>query len=174
VTPQKHKANKAGFIIHSAIHGARLDAGCVWHMHTLAGMAGAGQDEGLLPVHMYSHNFWQRIAYHDFEGPAMRLDERTRLVASLGSQQALILRNHGLLAIGETIPEAFIRYWRLNRACEIQLAAQSAKLRLPSAEVCEASFEMGEEFLADQAPLGQLEFQALVRKIDAQDDSYKN
>jgi ribulose-5-phosphate 4-epimerase/fuculose-1-phosphate aldolase len=174
VTPQKHKANKAGFIIHSAVHGARLDAGCVWHMHTLAGMAVAGQDEGLLPVHMYSHNFWQRVSYHDFEGPAMRMDERTRLVASLGSRQALILRNHGLLTIGETIPEAFIRYWRLNRACEIQLAAQSAKLRLPSPEVCEASFEMGEEFLADQAPLGELEFQALVRKIDAQDDSYKN
>src|SRR3954464_7258741 len=171
---QPHKANKAGFIIHSAIHGARLDAGCVWHMHTLAGMAVAGQDEGLLPVHMYSHNFWQRVSHHDFEGPAMRMDERTRLVASLGSRQALILRNHGLLTIGETIPEAFIRYWRLNRACEIQLAAQSAKLRLPSPEVCEASFEMGEEFLADQAPLGELEFQALVRKIDAQDESYKN
>ena len=171
VTPQKHKANKAGFIIHSAIHGARLDAGCVWHMHTLAGMAVAGQDEGLLPVHMYSHNFWQRIAYHDFEGPAMRLDERTRLVASLGSQQALILRNHGLLAIGETIPEAFIRYWRLNRACEIQLAAQSAKLRLPSAEVCEASHQMGEEFLTDQARLGELEFNAIARRLEP---SYKN
>src|SRR5207253_7176840 len=100
VTPQAHKANKAGFIIHSAIHMARLDAGCVWHMHTLAGMAVAAQDEGLLPVHMYSHNFWKRTSYHEFEGPSMRLDERARLIKSLGTQnQALILRNHGLLSI---------------------------------------------------------------------------
>src|SRR5918911_4355590 len=170
VTPQEHKAKKAGFIIHSAIHMARPDAGCVWHMHTLAGMAVAGQEEGLLPVHMYSHNFWQRVSYHDFEGPSMRLDERERLVKSLGTEnQALILRNHGLLTIGRTIPEAFIPFWRLNRACEIQLAAQSAKLRVPSPEVCEASYQMGEEFLTDQAPLGKLEFDALVRKIEEKD-----
>jgi ribulose-5-phosphate 4-epimerase/fuculose-1-phosphate aldolase len=144
-------------------------------MHTLAGMAVAGQDEGLLPVHMYSHNFWKRVSYHEFEGPSMRLDERARLVKSFGTEhQALILRNHGLLSIGETIPEAFIRFWRLNRACEIQLAAQSAKLRLPSAEICEQSYAMGEEFLSDQAPVGQLEFNAILRKIEAKDASYKN
>jgi ribulose-5-phosphate 4-epimerase/fuculose-1-phosphate aldolase len=172
VEPQQHKANKAGFIIHSAVHSARADAGCVWHMHTLAGMAVSAQEEGLQPVHMYSHNFWQRLSYHDFEGPSMRVDERARLVGSLGSQnQALILRNHGLLTIGETIPAAFIRFWRLNRACEVQLAAQSAKLRVPSPAVCEASYEMGEEFLTDQGGLGELEFDALARKLDA---SYKN
>jgi ribulose-5-phosphate 4-epimerase/fuculose-1-phosphate aldolase len=86
----------------------------------------------------------------------------------------LILRNHGLLAVGRTIPEAFIRFWRLNRACEIQLAAQSAKLRLPPPEVCEASYAMGEEFLTDQAPLGQLEFDSIVRKLESKDASYKN
>ena len=167
VGTQQYKANKAGFIIHSAIHMARPDAMCVWHMHTLAGMAVAGQDEGLLPVHMYSHNFWNRVSYHDFEGPSMRLDERSRLVKSLGSQSALILRNHGLLTIGRTIPEAFIRFWRLNRSCEIQLAAQAAKLRLPPPEVCEASYQMGEEFLTDQADLGVLEFEAILRKIQS-------
>ena len=172
VGPQAYKANKAGFIIHSAIHMAREDAQCVWHMHTLAGMAVSAQEEGLLPVHMYSHNFWQRISYHDFEGPSMRLDERSRLVKSLGpTNQALMLRNHGLLTLGRTIPEAFIRFWRLNRSCEIQLAAQAAKLRLPSPEVCEASFRMGEEFLTDQADLGQLEFDSILRKLG---DSYKN
>jgi ribulose-5-phosphate 4-epimerase/fuculose-1-phosphate aldolase len=171
VGPQVHKANKAGFIIHSAIHMAREDAQCVWHMHTLAGMAVSAQEEGLLPVHMYSHNFWQRLSYHDFEGPSMRLDERARLVKSLGSQSALILRNHGLLTTGKTIPEAFIRFWRLNRSCEIQLAAQASKLRVPSPEVCEASYRMGEEFLTDQADLGQLEFDAILRKLG---DSYKN
>jgi ribulose-5-phosphate 4-epimerase/fuculose-1-phosphate aldolase len=175
VGSQEYKANKAGFIIHSAIHMAREDARCVWHMHTLAGMAVSAQDEGLLPAHMYSHNFWNRLSYHDFEGPSMRLDERSRLVASLGSQnQALILRNHGLLTVGKTIPQAFIRFWRLNRACEIQLAAQSSKLRLPPPQVCEQSFAMGEEFLTDQADLGQLEFDSILRKIETKDASYKN
>jgi len=169
-----YSPNKAGFMIHSAIHMAREDAGCVWHMHTLAGMAVAGQDEGLLPVHMYSHNFLNRVAYHEFEGPSMRLDERERLVRSLGSENALILRNHGLLTIGKTIPEAFIRFWRLNRSCEIQLAAQVSKLRIPSKSVCEQSYAMGEEFLTDQAPLGQLEFDSILRKIDSRDTSYKN
>jgi ribulose-5-phosphate 4-epimerase/fuculose-1-phosphate aldolase len=175
VNPAGHTANKAGFVIHSAIHMARPDAQCVWHIHTLAGMAVSAQDEGLLPTHMYSHNFWNRASYHDFEGPSMRLDERARLVRSFGSNnQALILRNHGLLTVGRTIPEAFIRFWRLNRACEIQLAAQSAKLRLPPPEVCEASYAMGEEFLTDQAPLGQLEFDSIVRKLESRDASYKN
>jgi ribulose-5-phosphate 4-epimerase/fuculose-1-phosphate aldolase len=170
-----HTANKAGFIIHSAIHMARPDAQCVWHMHTLAGMAVSAQDEGLLPAHMYSHNFWNRLSYHDFEGPSMRLDERARLVSSLGrDNQAIILRNHGLLTTGKTIAEAFIRFWRLNRACEIQLAAQAARLRLPSPEVCEASYAMGEEFLTDQADLGQLEFDSILRKIEGKDASYKN
>lgn len=167
-------ANKAGFIIHSALHMARRDATCVWHMHTLAGMALSAQEEGLQPAHMYSHSFWNRLSYHDFEGPSMRLGERERLVQSLGSNHALILRNHGLLTTGRTIPEAFVRFWRLNRACEVQLAAQAAKLRLPPAEVCEQSFQMGEEFLADRANLGELEFAALVRKIEARDASYKH
>jgi len=175
VGPQEYSANKAGFIIHSAIHMARDDAQCVWHMHTLAGMAVSAQEEGLLPAHMYSHNFWKRLSYHDFEGPSMRLDERARLVSSLGKEnQALILRNHGLLTVGRTIPEAFIRFWRLNRACEIQLAAQASKLRIPSPEVCEASYGMGEEFLTDQPPLGQLEFDAILRKLESRDASYQN
>jgi len=174
VGPQEYSANKAGFIIHSAIHMAREDAQCVWHMHTLAGMAVSAQEEGLLPAHMYSHNFWNRLSYHDFEGPSMRLDERGRLVKSLGDRGALVLRNHGLLTVGCTIPEAFIRFWRLNRACEIQLAAQASKLKIPSPEVCEASYQMGEEFLTDQAPIGQLEFDSILRKLESRDASYKN
>jgi ribulose-5-phosphate 4-epimerase/fuculose-1-phosphate aldolase len=174
VPGQNYQANKAGFIIHSAIHMARPEAQCVWHMHTLGGMAVSGQAEGLLPVHMYSHNFYERLSYHEFEGPSMRLEERARLAASFAANEALVLRNHGLLTIGATIPEAFIRFWRLNRACEIQLAAQAAKLHIPSAEVCEASYAMGNEFLTDAAPMGELEFKALVRKIDAIDASYKN
>lgn len=169
-----YSPNKAGFMIHGAIHMARPDAACVWHMHTLPGMAVSAQEEGLLPVHMYSHNFFERLSYHDFEGPSMRLEERARLAQDLGANHAAILRNHGLLTVGTTIPQAFIRFWRLNRACEIQLAAQAAKLRLPSPQVCEQSFAMGEEFLTDQAGHGELEFNALLRKIEARDASYKN
>ena len=169
-----YQANKAGFIIHSAVHMARDDAACVFHTHTLAGMAVSAQEEGLLPVHMYSHNFYGRLSYHDFEGPSMRLEERERLIRSLGSQNALILRNHGLLTLGRTIPEAFVLHWRLNRACEVQLAAQGAKLRVPPKEVCEQSAAMGDEFLNDAAPIGELEFKSLTRIIDSEDASYKN
>ena len=174
VGQQEYRPNKAGFMIHSAIHMAREDAQCVWHMHSLAGMAVSCQEEGLLPIHMYATNFYERLSYHDYEGPSMRLDERERLAKSLGTNSALMLRNHGLLTAGRTIPEAFIRFWRLNRACEVQLAAQVARLRLPSKEVCEASRLMTDEFLKDQAAEGDLEFNALLRKVEKQDASYKN
>lgn len=174
VDDQPYGANKAGFVIHGAIHQARPDAQCVFHTHTLAGMAISAQEDGLLPVHMYSHNFYGKLAYHDFEGPSMRMDEQVRLVASLGAQPALILRNHGLLTVGRTLPEAFVRMWRLERASQIQLAAQGARLHLPSAEVCLQSQELGEEFLTDTAPLGELEFAALQRVIDHKDPGYRN
>ena len=174
VGQQGYRANKAGFVIHSAVHMAREDAACVFHTHTLAGMAVSAQEGGLLPVHMYSHNFYGRLSYHDFEGPSMRLGERERLVQSLGNNNSLILRNHGLLTAGRTIAEAFVLHWRLNRACEVQLAAQGAKLRIPPKEVCEQSLQMGDEFLTDAAPMGELEFKALTRVVDAKDASYKN
>jgi len=174
VGPHEYKAQKAGFIIHSAIHAARDDAQCVWHMHSLPGMAVSCQEDGLLPIHMYATNFYERLSYHEYEGPSMRLAERERITKSLNKNCALILRNHGLLTVGRTIPEAFIRFWRLNRACEVQLAAQGAKLRFPSKEVCEASREMTDEFLRHQASEGELEFAAQLRRIDRLDGSYKN
>ena len=177
VGSQQYKANKAGFIIHSAIHMARPDAACVWHMHTLAGMAVSAQEEGLLPVHMYSHNFHGRVGYHEFEGPAMNLGERERLVASLGRYPVLILRNHGLLTVGRTVPEALLLMWRLERACQIQLAAQAGgALHLPPEEVCAQSARMGDEFLTGRGAvgLGELEFAALERIIERKDPSYRN
>ena len=174
VGEQAYGANKAGFVIHGAVHQARDDAQCVFHTHTLAGMAISAQEDGLLPVHMYSHNFYGRLGYHDFEGPSMRLDEQRRLVASLGRHPAMILRNHGLLTIGRTLPEAFVRMWRLERAAQIQLAAQGARMRLPSSEVCLQSQALGEEFLTDSAPIGELEFAALERVIEQKDPSYRN
>jgi ribulose-5-phosphate 4-epimerase/fuculose-1-phosphate aldolase len=172
-----YKANEAGFVIHSTVHMARDDAQCVFHTHTLAGMGVSAQAEGLLPIHMYSHNFYGRVAYHDFEGPSMNLGERERLVASLGGHPALILRNHGLLTVGRTVAEAFIRMWRLERACQVQIAAQAGgKLHVPPPEVCEQSAAMGDEFLTDRGAqaLGQLEFDALVRLIDRKDPTYRS
>jgi len=175
VGEQSHSANKPGFVIHSAIHMAREDAPWVFHTHTLAGMAVSTQQCGLLPIHMYAHNFHEALAYHDFEGPSMRLDERDRLVKSLGRHHSMMLRNHGLLTVGGTVHAGFIRMWRLERACQIQLAAQAGgPLVLPSAEVCRQSREMGDEFLTDQAPLGLLEFEALLREVEQEDPSYKS
>jgi ribulose-5-phosphate 4-epimerase/fuculose-1-phosphate aldolase len=170
-------ANEAGFVIHSAVHLAREDAQCVFHTHTLAGMGVSAQAGGLLPIHMYSHNFHGRLAYHDFEGPSMNLGERARLVASLGAQSAMILRNHGLLTTGRTVAEAFIRMWRLERACQVQIAAQAGgPLHVPSREVCEQSAAMGDDFLTGRGAqaLGRLEFDALVRLVDRKDPSYRN
>jgi len=172
-----YKANEAGFVIHGAVHMARDDAQCVFHTHTLAGMAVSAQACGLLPVHMYSHNFHGKVGYHEFEGPAMNLGERERLVASLGAHPVLILRNHGLLTAGRTVPEAFLLMWRLERACQIQLAAQAGgALHLPPPEVCEQSAKLGDEFLTGRGAvgLGELEFAALERIVERRDPGYRH
>lgn len=175
VGESKYPANKAGFVIHSAIHMGARDSNWVFHTHTLAGMAVSTQACGLLPIHMYAHNFYEALSVHDYEGPSMRLGERERIVASLGSNAALMLRNHGLLTTGRTMPEAWIRMWRLERACQIQLAAQAGgKLVEPSPEMCRQSQELGNAFLTDTAPLGELEFAALRRIVDEKDSGYRS
>ena len=132
-----YPVNPAGFVIHSAIHAAREDAQCVLHTHTRAGCAVAAQREGLLPVNQISLEFYDRVGYHDYEGVALNLAEQERLVADLGQHPALILRNHGLLTVGETPGEAFLRMYYLNRACEIQTTALAGgvPLVLPDPDV---------------------------------------
>lgn len=131
--------NPAGFTIHSAIHAARRDVGCIVHTHTTAGIAVAAQQDGLLPISQHALKYYRRLAYHRYEGIAFDLAERERLVRDLGTRQAMILRNHGLLAVGASVPEAFDQIYFLERACQIQIAAQSAGATLtqPDAEVCE-------------------------------------
>ena len=131
--------NQAGFCIHSAIHMAREDLMCVIHTHTAAGIAVSSQKHGLLPLSQHALRFYGRLSYHDYEGFATNLDERARLVADLGQNQAMVLRNHGLLACGRSIPEAFLNISYLERACQAQVAALSgrAELTLPPREVCE-------------------------------------
>jgi len=117
--------NPAGFVIHSAIHRHRPDAHCIVHTHTTAGIAVASKAEGLSYDNFYGAQFWGRVAYHDFEGITTDLGEQERLVKSLGQAQVLILRNHGLLVTGPSIPETFMESWSLQRACEVQVAAAS-------------------------------------------------
>ena len=132
------RVNPAGFVIHSAIHRAREDALCVLHTHSRAGCAVAALEEGLLPVNQMSLEFYNRVSYHDYEGIALNLDEQKRLAADLGDTNALILRNHGLLTVGSSAAQAFLRMFYLDKACEIQIAAAAAgTLRLPAPDVCE-------------------------------------
>ncbi|QHD01411.1 class II aldolase [Pseudomonas sp. S04] len=137
VEPSQYPVNPAGFVIHSAIHGARDDAQCVLHTHTRAGCAVAALKCGLLPVNQISMEFYGRVAYHDYEGVALDLSEQQRLVHDLADKPVLMLRNHGLLTVGATVGQAFLRMYYLEKACEIQLAAQACgELLLPPHEVC--------------------------------------
>ncbi len=120
-----HPILLAGFIIHSAIHAARDDAHCIMHTHTTAGMAVSCKQDGLRADNFYSVMLHGKVAYHDFEGVTTDTGEQARIVASLGNRNQLIFRNHGLLSIGSTVADMFFAHWRLNRACEIQLATDT-------------------------------------------------
>ncbi|WP_315701188.1 MULTISPECIES: class II aldolase/adducin family protein [unclassified Bradyrhizobium] len=118
--------NPAGFTIHSAIHMARPDVACVLHTHTVAGVAVSSLKCGLLPLNQWSLQFAHRVAYHDFEGIALDLDERSRLINDLGDKYVLVLRNHGLLTCGRSVAEAFKLMHNLERSCKAQLAIQAS------------------------------------------------
>jgi len=164
------RVNPAGFVIHSAIHAAREDALCVLHTHSKAGCAVAALDEGLLPVNQISLEFYDRVAYHDYEGIALNLDEQKRLVEDLGDKNSLILRNHGLLTVGTTPAQAFLRMFYLDKACEIQVTAAAAgAMRVPSPEVCEYTARQFEGTVVgdygDPEGMG-LAWSALLRLLD--------
>jgi len=134
----RYPVNPAGFVIHSAIHAAREDIVCVLHTHTPAGVAVAAQKQGLLPISQQASIALMSLSYHDYEGIALNLDEQKRLVEDLGDKNSLILRNHGLLTVGTTPAQAFLRMFYLDKACEIQVTAAAAgAMRVPSPEVCE-------------------------------------
>src|SRR5258706_7407042 len=141
--PTDYDVNKAGYVIHSAIHGARHDVDCVIHTHTIAGMAVSAMKCGLLPIAQTSMRF-AKVGYHDYEGVATNLAEQERLVRDLGSHAGMILRNHGLLVVGASIPEAFYNIFKLERACQVQVAALSCntELLMPSQEVVDDSYRM--------------------------------
>ena len=140
---QSRRVNAAGFTIHSAIHMAREDLMCVVHTHTQAGIAVSAQRDGLLPISQHALKFYGRLAYHGYEGIALDTDERERLVDDLGEHKAMILRNHGLLMGGTSIPEAFLMTYMLERACAAQVAAQAGgqELVYPPEDVCRHTAE---------------------------------
>ena len=175
VEPSEYSFNPAGFVIHSAIHEHREDAHCVMHTHTRAGMAIAALECGLLPVSMNGMSFHGNLAYHDFEGSTLLLEEREKLAADLGSADALILRNHGLLSVGRTIAEAFLYLYRLESACRVQLDAMACgRLQYPPQEAVERSARQMREFARCAADTGQLEFDALVRLVEEKDPSFRS
>ncbi|MFT5174759.1 MAG: ribulose-5-phosphate 4-epimerase/fuculose-1-phosphate aldolase [Gammaproteobacteria bacterium] len=173
-----YPVSRAGFVIHSAIHMVpETENHVVMHTHTRAGMAIAAIEEGLLPISMASTGFFGGLAYHDYEGVSLYEDERERLLTSMGEHKAMILRNHGLLTTGATVAEAFIRLYRLERACQIQLdAAAAGTLRLLSNDVAEKSGRDLSAFSKSGSggDLGALEFAALMRKMDRVDASYRD
>jgi len=174
VLESPHMVNPAGFVIHSAVHEARADCGCVVHTHTRAGVAVSAQKNGLLPISQISLLPYAALGYHDYEGIALNDEEKIRLVADLGSNHALILRNHGLLTTGPTIADAFLMMYALETACQTQILAQSAGSELvlvPQAivEGIQAQVEQVTKGLG-----GQLAWPGLLRKLDRADASFRD
>ncbi len=124
-----HPVNPAGFVIHSAVHAVRHDAGCVLHTHTRAGVAVSAQKHGVLPISQQSTFVLASLAYHDYEGVAIRDDEKLRLQADLGQANYLMLRNHGLLTVGKTIADAFLSMYTFENTCRIQVDALAGQTR---------------------------------------------
>ena len=166
--------NPAGFTIHSAIHEARDDAQCVIHTHTVAGVAVAAHSEGLLPLSQQSLFPLSSLAYHDYEGIAVREDEKSRLVADLGTANFMILRNHGLLTCAPTVADAFLFMYVMQKACEIQVAALAGDRPLtpvPQPIIDKIQSE-GDKVTSSQG--GLLAWPALLRKLDRIDPSYRD
>lgn len=166
--------NPAGFVQHSVFHRHLPDAHCIMHTHTSAGMAVASLEGGLRPVNFYAAGFAGRIAYHDFEGVTVRPEEGARLIANLGDRRVMLLRNHGILAMGATLPEAFLKHWMLQRACEVQLATMAAG---PAIEIAPEVLAVHQRDLSQiQIPggTGKADFDAMVRLVDRKDRSWRD
>ncbi len=160
--------NKSGYVIHGAIHQARPDVACVIHTHTRAGMAVAAMACGLLPLSQTSIRFVGHIGYHDYEGPAVELDERERLVRDLGAHDALVMRNHGLLTCGATVPQAFNTMYQLEMSCRAQVDAMAARteLNLPGENVLAHTAHLYQP--GTRRPYGVLEWPAMLRLLEAE------
>lgn len=174
VMPSDFDINPAGFTIHSAVHQAREDAICVIHLHTVAGIAISIQAQGLLPYSQQSLFALASMSYHDYEGVALNPDEKTRLVADLGTNNFMILRNHGLLTCGASVADAFLAMFILQRSCEIQIQAQSSGVEL---RPIPAPILAGIRTQADQVTRsmgGALAWPGVLRKLERDCPEYKD
>ena len=168
------QVNPAGFTIHSAVHGARHDAACVLHVHSLNGVAVSAQAAGLLPLSQQSIFILASLGYHDYEGVALNEDEKPRLVADLGGNRFLMLRNHGLLTVAKSIPDAFLQTYLFESACAIQIRAQSGGgelVRIPETIIAGAR-QQGRDVTKSQG--GMLAWPALLRRLERKDPSYRS
>jgi ribulose-5-phosphate 4-epimerase/fuculose-1-phosphate aldolase len=181
---QHWPVNQAGIVLHSAIYAARPDVNSIIHTHTPAGVAVSMLECGLLCSDQMSLLFHDRVGYHDFEGIVVNEEEQQRLVKNVGKNKCLILRNHGLVALGASIAEAFWNYYYLEFACRVQLdvMATGSKLNSVAASIKTHTFAQHEYFCKEQAPTSlpdfpgniDLMFAALLRMLDRRDDSYRN
>src|ERR1700742_175278 len=175
VAESPYPVNPAGFTIHSALHMNRDDAHCVIHLHTDDGVAVSAQEEGLLPLDQHAMMICGDIAYHDYEGIALDLDERDRLVADIGADKhAMILRNHGTLALGKSCADAFMRMYYLERACTMQVRALSGGMKWNRVNQGVAEKTANQGAMAFEGFAGALAWPALLRKLDRIDPSYRH
>jgi len=169
-----HPVNPAGFTVHAALHDRIADAHCIMHTHTTAGVAVACLQGGLQQTNFYSAQLHDMVAYHDFEGITIHADEAPRLLKSIGTRPAVILRNHGLLAWGATLPQTFAILWTLQRACEIQMATFSMGAAIPVSEAIAKKCTHDALQFNPNHGAGQDVFDALVRQVNRIDASYQN
>ena len=170
--PSPYPTNTAGIVIHSAILGGRPDVQCSLHTHTQAGVAVSCLEDGLLPLNQWALRFLGRVGYHEYEGIALDTAECARLQEHLGEKDALILRNHGLLTVGRTISEAFGVMFRLEQACQAQMSilATGRPIHHVSREVQEHTRRQ----FGRPEPVGDREWPALLRLLDAKDPGFRN
>jgi ribulose-5-phosphate 4-epimerase/fuculose-1-phosphate aldolase len=168
----RQRVNVSGFALHAAVHAARPDAACVMHLHNPNAVAVGMQEQGLLPLSQHALRFYEHLAYLDYEGLALSPAQQRRLVERLGGKPAMLLRNHGSLTVGRNVAEAFVLMDTLDRACLFQLKAQAgqALLRRIPDDVCRRTYV---ELTAGDAALGELEWPALLRRLEQQRVSYR-
>ncbi|HKC31236.1 MAG TPA: class II aldolase/adducin family protein [Burkholderiales bacterium] len=167
--------NEAGFVIHGCMHEARPEINCVLHTHTRAGVAVSAHKCGLLPISQHAMMVQQQVAYHDYEGIALEMDERSRMARDLGkTSKAMILRNHGLLTLGETVREAFELMYYLDCACQIQIDAMAGGLHNVQLMSKEAADTAAQQFGRESRPAQQKDWPALLRLLDRKGIRYQD
>jgi ribulose-5-phosphate 4-epimerase/fuculose-1-phosphate aldolase len=174
VMESPYEINPAGFIIHSTIHEARDDAKCVLHVHSLNGIAVSAQKNGVLPISQQSIFVLSSLAYHDYEGVALRPEEKPRLAQDLGQKNFLMLRNHGLLTLAETIPDAFLFLYLFESACTIQVRAQAGGGELLQIDPRIIAGAQAQAAQVTRGAGGGLAWPGLLRRLDRVDPSYKS